>query len=604
MFRLRRIADVVVPRDRVQIGRVQQLLRERFDQVRPEDIDSLPDKLQDPFRFRFRTVLLVAEGPADALLGCAILLHEPTLRFCFLDFVATPQTGTGRGVGGALYERVRTEARHLGARGVFFECLPDEPALCTDAATLRENRARLTFYERFGVRPITGTAYETPLSPEDDCPPFLVFDDLGSGAPLRAHAARKIVRAILERKYAWLCPQDYIDRVVASFRDDPVSLRPPRYGAGQPVPARSDIPADERIALVVNDQHDIHHVRVRGYVEAPVRIASILSRLEPTGLFDPVPARHFGREHILAVHDRGWVSYFERVSSSLGEKDSVYPYVFPLRNVARPPKDLSVRAGYYCIDTFTPLNGNAYKAARGAVDAALTAAGEVLAGRRLAYALVRPPGHHAERRTYGGFCYFNSAAIAAQRLSAIGRVAMLDLDYHHGNGQQDIFYERADVLTVSIHGHPRFAYPYFSGFSNELGSGPGVGANLNLPLPEQVDGEAYAVALDKALAAVRAFEPGFLVVCLGLDTTRGDPTGTWSLRPEDHRRNGRKVGSLGRPVVVVQEGGYRTRTLGAAAAGFFQGLYEGARARLAGSPTPSSTARRARPPRGQQRREE
>jgi hypothetical protein len=147
---------------------------------------------------------------------------------------------------------------------------------------------------------------------------------------------------------------------------------------------------------------------------------------------------------------------------SLEVKESVYPYVFPIRNVARPPKDLAVRAGYYCIDTFTPLNHNAFPVAARAVDCAMTAAQRVLEGARVAYALVRPPGHHAERRSFGGFCYLNSAAVAANYLSGYGRVAMLDVDYHHGNGQQTIFYRRADVLTVSLHGHPSFAYPYFT----------------------------------------------------------------------------------------------------------------------------------------------
>ena len=156
-----------------------------------------------------------------------------------------------------------------------------------------------------------------------------------------------------------------------------------------------------------------------------------------------------------------------------------------------------MRAGYYCIDTFTPISRNAYPAARRGVDCALTAARELLAGRRIAYALVRPPGHHAERRSFGGFCYFNNNAIAAQYLTAYGRVAILDIDYHHGNGQQDIFYRRSDVLTVSIHGHPGFAYPYFSGFKEECGEGEGEGFNLNLPLPEAVDGAAYRKALER-----------------------------------------------------------------------------------------------------------
>jgi acetoin utilization deacetylase AcuC-like enzyme len=173
---------------------------------------------------------------------------------------------------------------------------------------------------------------------------------------------------------------------------------------------------------------------------------------------------------------------------------------------------------------------------------------------------------------FGGFCYFNNNAIAAHRLSALGRVAILDLDYHHGNGQQDIFYRRSDVLTVSIHGHPSFAYPYFSGYEDERGEGDGAGFNYNYPLPEARNGARYRETLAKALKKVAAFKPDFLVLALGFDTGRGDPTGSWSLTAEDFEANGRMIADLKLPTLVVQEGGYRTRTLGANARRFFTGL--------------------------------
>jgi acetoin utilization deacetylase AcuC-like enzyme len=273
-----------------------------------------------------------------------------------------------------------------------------------------------------------------------------------------------------------------------------------------------------------------------------------------------------------AVHAPALVRYLRRACREMQPGRALYPYVFPLRNRARLPAERSVLAGYFCIDTFTPITRNAYAAAKNAAECALTAADAVLAGGRVAYALVRPPGHHAERQAFGGFCYFNNAAIAAQHLSLRGRVAILDLDYHHGNGQQDIFWERGDVLTVSLHGHPRFAYPYFSGFADERGAGEGEGANLNLPLAERQDGAQYRRALRRTLAAIATFAPRFLVVALGLDPAKGDPTGTWSLRADDFRRNGEMVATLGLPTLVVQEGGYRTRTLGSNAAAFFRGL--------------------------------
>jgi acetoin utilization deacetylase AcuC-like enzyme len=266
----------------------------------------------------------------------------------------------------------------------------------------------------------------------------------------------------------------------------------------------------------------------------------------------------------------------KRVCLEIKEGDTVYPYVFPLRNIAKPPEDLAIRAGYYCIDTFTPLHHNAYHAARAAVNCALTGAEKVLEGEWLAYALVRPPGHHAERGTFGGFCYFNSAAIAAHFLSRHGKVAMLDVDYHHGNGQQEIFYQRDDVFTVSLHGDPRYAYPYFTGFPEEEGEGPGKGFNVNLSLPEKIEPERYREELRRAIRLIEDFHPRFLVVCLGFDTAKGDPTGTWSLASEDFEKNGDLIGRLGLPTLVVQEGGYRTRWLGINARRFFVGLWAGA----------------------------
>ncbi len=554
------------------------MLRTQFPGVRAQQIDELPEQLRDPLAHRFRTVLFVAERERQLdVRGFAVVAHAPDLEFCYLDFISAAPKETGRGVGGALYDRLREECSTLGVKGVFFECLPDEPEDVTDAAYLDQNRARLRFYERHGARPIVNTAYRTPLTPGGTSKdlPYLVYDDLGTGRPLERDEARIIVRAILERKYAWLVSPAYIDTVVESIVDDPVQLRPARYvRKPKPRPVPITIDPELRIPLIVSAKHDLHHVRERGYVEAPVRIAAIRRELERLPIFEPTVNRTFGVEHLNAVHDPEFVDYLERICAHLPEKRTLYPYVFPIRNPARMPDDLETRAGYYCIDTFTPLHRNAWDAAKDAVDCALTGASTILEGKRLAYALVRPPGHHAERRTFGGFCYLNAAATAAHLLSTKGKIAILDVDYHHGNGQQDIFYERADVLTVSIHGHPRFAYPYFAGFEDETGAGPGEGANINLPMPEQLDGAGYDVALSTALDAVRAHEPAYLVVCLGLDPGLGDPTGTWSLVSADFERNGRRIGALGLPTLVVQEGGYLTRNIGVHARHFFRGLWE------------------------------
>lgn len=576
MLRIRRIYDNVLPVNKSTLSQVQEILRHRFSDVPEAEIALIGEKLRNPFKQRFRTILFVAESIKGKVRGFAMLLHEPEIRFAYLDWIATASNRAGAGIGGALYDRIRREATALKVQGLFFECLPDDAEACPDPAELRQSRARLRFYERYGARPVVDTGYETPVKPGDTCMPHLVYDDLGTGRPLKRVLARRVVRAILERKYAAYCPADYVERVVESFKDDPVHLRPFRYVKPEAVIAVVESRSAEQIALIVNDRHDIHHVHERGYVESPVRVKSILNAIMPSGLFTTIKPRPFSDKHLHAVHDADFAGYLKRACAEVPAGKSLYPYIFPIRNKTRPPKEPSVLSGYYCIDTFTPINANAYPAARRSVDCALTAAREILDGRRIAYALIRPPGHHAERRSFGGFCYFNNNAIAAQYLCGHGRVAILDVDYHHGNGGQDIFYRRSDVLTVSIHGNPKFAYPYFCGFEDECGEGEGEGFNLNLPLPEAIDGIKYRKALARALRRIQEFQPHFLILGLGLDPAKGDPTGTWSLTVKDFAENGRMIGALGLPVVVIQEGGYRTQTLGKNALAFFRGLVEGA----------------------------
>jgi len=577
VFRIRRVYDDLTPINAEAVTQVQKILRTQFYLLSRKEIAQLPEQLRNPFKYHFRSILFVAEGSKGMVRGFALLLHEPILNFCYLDYISAAKRRTGRGIGGALYDRVREEALHLKTIGIFFECLPDSAALSRDTEVRKQNVSRLRFYERYGARPIINTEYETPLKLGTDNPPYLVYDNLGQDIELPRDTARAIVRAILERKYGDVVPPGYIERVVESFRDDPIQLRAPKYIKQEaPVQIRRSIPADRRIALLVSDQHAIHHVRERGYVESPVRVDAILKELDVTEIFQKFKPRRFSERHIVAVHDSKFVDYLKKVCAGLEPRDSVYPYVFPIRNIARPPKELAVRAGYYCIDTFTPLSRNAYLAAKRAVDCALTAAGKILDGHRLAYALVRPPGHHAERRSFGGFCYFNSTAVAANYLSKHGKTAILDIDYHHGNGQQDIFYERADVITVSIHGHPSFSYPYFSGFRDEKGAGPGKGYNANFPLPENVDSKRYREVLSEALRRIVNFHPRFLVVALGLDTAKGDPTGSWSLNAKDFEVNGSMIGLLHLPTLVIQEGGYGTRALRINARNFFVGLWSGA----------------------------
>jgi len=574
MIRIRKITNPYHEANIRKIRAVKEILREQFQAISEDKIAEFETQFVNPLSKKYQTAVFVAEDIHETVRAFAALLYMPDLQFCYLDYIAASPDSSSSGLGSALYERIREEAISLDAIGIFFECLPDDPALCRDPLTLVQNRKRLAFYERFGARPVTGTLYETPVKPEDDCPPYLIFDGLGLRQTVSRDELRGIVRAILERKYGDYADEEYNKMVINSITDDPVAIRPPQYTRRKllPEPATA-ISEKKKIWLAVNDRHTIHHVRERGYVESPVRVKSILRELDKSGLFRMGKIREYSEKHILDVHDSNYYNYFKKVSQSIPKGQSVYPYVFPLRYATRAPKDLSVRAGYYCFDTFTPLNQEAYLAARWGVNCVMSAADEMLAGTRYAYVLTRPPGHHTERSVFGGFCYFNNCAIAAHYLSRSSRVAILDIDYHHGNGQQQIFYSRSDVLTISIHGHPSFAYPYFSGFEEEKGESDGIGFNHNFPLPEKATHEQYVKALSRALNIIKKYNPDYLIVALGLDPAKGDPTGTWSFTHSNFTTNGEMIGSLKLPTLVVQEGGYRNQSLGINARAFFTGFH-------------------------------
>lgn len=557
-----------------RIADVQRIFRSFFGQVYADYADRIPDLLRRQAAYGHRTILITAEDPRGRVLAFALALHYTDLNATLLDFIVVDPSVRQRGVGGALYEALREYLGRLGSRGLYLEARPDDPPLEPDPAKRRENRSRLRFYERYGARVIAGTGYETRREERAEGEPYLVFDPLGESRQPSAAEVREMMRAILFRKYAYPPGDPYATSIVDSVTTDPVALQEPRSRAAPAAVA----PAHDvfrPLKVTVTAKHKLHHVRERGYVERPVRVERIAQAITPLPGVEITEVTAYGEAPILAVHDPDFVRYLERVCSKLDPDEAVYPYVFPIRLRDRKPADEEVQAGYYCIDTFTPLTRTAYVAARAAVDCALTAADLLRRGEHLAYALCRPPGHHAERRVYGGFCYFNNAAIAAHHLSSDGTVAVLDIDFHHGNGTQDIFYDRADVLTVSIHGDPSFSYPYFAGFSDEVGEGPGTGCNHNFPLPEDVGDDDYLRTLRQALALIERFEPRYLVLSVGLDIAKGDPTGAWVITPEGFERIGGAVAGLGLPTLAVQEGGYDTRVIGRNARHLVSGLQRG-----------------------------
>jgi acetoin utilization deacetylase AcuC-like enzyme/GNAT superfamily N-acetyltransferase len=557
-----------------RVAEIQRIFRSYFGAVYGEYADRIPDLLRRQAELGHRTILITAEDTRGRVLAFALAFHYADLNSTLLDFIVVDPVVRQRGVGGALYEALREYLVRLASRGLYLEVRPDDPELESDAARRRENRARIRFYERYGARVLAGTDYEKKRSGRPEGEPYLMFDALGAGRRPSADEVRGMISTLLFRKYAYPPDNEYAQSLVASVRDDPVRFQEPR------APAASARPPVERevfrpIKVLVTPHHSLHHVRERGYVERPVRVEKIVQALTTHSGVEVVEVTRHGEEAIVAVHEPEFVHYLERVCSKMPQGEVVYPYVFPIRLRERKPADDEVLAGYYCIDTFTPLTHNAYIAARAAVDCAISGAELLRTGERLAYAVCRPPGHHAERRVYGGFCYFNNAAIAANVLSAEGTVAVIDIDFHHGNGTQDIFYERADVLTISIHGDPSYAYPYFAGFADERGAGAGEGFNHNFPLGEDIGDDEYLRVLDQAIAVIDRFDPRYLVISVGLDIAKGDPTGAWTITPDGLERIGGALASLGLPTLAVQEGGYDTRVLGRNARQFLSGLQRG-----------------------------
>lgn len=557
-----------------RLAEVQRIFRSYFGEASGGYAERIPDLLRRPVELGHRTIIITAEDPRGGVLAFAMAFHYTDINATLLDYIVVDPAVRQRGIGGALYEALREYLGRLGTRGLYLEVRPDDPALEPDPGLRRENRARIRFYERYGARVVLGTSYEARRAGKVQGEPYIVFDALGRERVPTAEEVRAVVDALIFRKYGYPADDPYARAVVDSVGERPVALQPPRSRA-----AAAKAPTAHGVftpcKVVVSDAHRLHHVRERGYVERPVRVDRIRHAIDALPGVEFLPVTEHGEAPILAVHDADYVQYLAKVCSKLGPDETVYPYVFPIRLRDRQPVDESVRAGYYCIDTFTPLTHNAYIAARAAVDCVLTGADLIARGERLAYAICRPPGHHAERRVYGGFCYFSNAAIAAQALTARGRVAVLDIDFHHGNGTQDVFYDRADVLTVSIHGDPSYAYPYFAGFVDERGAGDGEGFNHNFPLPEGVGDDAYLEVLARALALVRQFAPTALVLSVGLDIAKGDPTGAWVISPDGFERIGGAIAALGLPTLAVQEGGYDTRTIGRNARQLLVGLQRG-----------------------------
>lgn len=262
-------------------------------------------------------------------------------------------------------------------------------------------------------------------------------------------------------------------------------------------------------------------------------------------------------------------------------EEQPFPSSWPVRTLRSDvePDDFIARLGLYSMDNETPMAAGTWTAAKAAANAAASAAALLGTGARSAFCGTRPPGHHSGADFMGGYCFLNNAAVAAQALRDQGgeRIAILDVDYHHGNGTQSIFYHRADVPYVSLHGDPRVEYPFYLGHADETGEGPGQGFNLNLPLPAGTAADQWFAALEIACARIAAHRPAALVVSLGLDTYAGDPLTKFQLESSDYLKLGARLSRLRLPTIFILEGGYAVATLGENAVNVIDGFEGGDR---------------------------
>lgn len=336
------------------------------------------------------------------------------------------------------------------------------------------------------------------------------------------------------------------------------------------------------------------------YLESPRRPRMILNAIAQTQLGPVVAPDDFGLEPIRAVHAGHYLDYlqsaYDRWIAAGRSRDGVYPDTFYKPGFLHRPDGIGGQAGLYAFDLSTPITASTWSAAYWSAQSALTAARLVRDGAPAAFALCRPPGHHAHADLCGGYCFLNNAAIAAEYLAqhptphsllpttdvwsrewGVGsrRIAILDVDFHHGNGTQAIFYRRSDVLFVSLHADPDRQYPYFMGGNDERGEGEGEGFNWNYPLPAGVDDVRYLATLDEACARIAGFAPRYLVVSLGVDTFGGDPLGDFALTGWAFPRIGACLAQLKLPTVFIMEGGYAIEQLGANVAGVLSGFVRG-----------------------------
>ncbi len=328
-----------------------------------------------------------------------------------------------------------------------------------------------------------------------------------------------------------------------------------------------------------NAKSELHGGELIPPFECPVRVEYILDQLQTVKLGEIVAPQEFGLDPITRIHNSDYLNFLERcwdTWTASGYKGEAIPTVWPSRRMpqTRIPNHIEGQMGFYALAGETSISGGTWEAARTSANVALTAQSAILDGAEAAFALCRPPGHHAASDMYGGYCFINNAAVSAQAFIDQGasRVAVLDVDFHHGNGTQAIFYHRPDVLFLSLHGDPKDAFPHFLGYADEAGEGKGEGFNCNYPMSPGTNFKTWGSALNDACKKITRYSPDALVISLGVDTFERDPISFFKLASDDFKRYGESISALKLPTLFVMEGGYAVEEIGINAVNVLQGF--------------------------------
>jgi acetoin utilization deacetylase AcuC-like enzyme/GNAT superfamily N-acetyltransferase len=524
--------------------------------------------LENKTEYDYEPILIVADDENQNVKAFTYCVYFPDVKYAYLDYIASLPEEKSKGIGGALYEALREFLANKGAKGIFLEAYSYDTG---SSLKKEQNLRRAKFYEKFGAYPILNPVWAEVSNKYKWDITHLYFDGLGYEKPLTSKEVKKAVKRILVTLYDYRLSDDFIRKIVDSFKDNPVRFKKINKKNRKPHVKSFDSKI-KPLKIFKSFEFKKNHEKSKGYYEKPAKSKLILKGI-PHNSYETENIITLNVQEVLEVHDKNMVQSIENFCRKISSDRCLYIETFSnLENRHESISDLNL--SYYCKDAITPFTKDTYTDALLSASVSAKAAASLIEGNRFVYSLNHLPGHIAGKKSFGGYSYFNNGAIAASILAKIGKTVILDIDFHHFSGTQDIFYSRNDVLTISIHGNPKNHYPFFTGTEEETGEGDGKGFNFNFPLKAMCGENKYLDTLDRAIPLILCYKPLWLIVCIGFDVMKNDPTGNFGLSDVSMQKIAQKIGKLSLPTLFIQEGAYNSSNQIKGAKAFFSGILE------------------------------